>query len=476
MYVGIPGTSLVSAGVQTASCHHLCRGGYLSDYYAELTDHQNVTMPLIYGDPDCWVPISEVSYVATLLLFVTSLVSTNLVESGKSFLHRRQIHRISMVFPSEMPHVEDRESIINHTVKQYTSSSSNRIVQQDSTDRSELQQNSSDRSELQQTSSDRSELQQNSSDRSELQQNGSARSELQQNGSDCSELQQNGSDRSELQQNSSDRSELEQNSSDRSELEQNGSDQSTVHCNSSNPCTVQKIKLDRSIVQKNFSNSSTVKQNRSNCTTQPYGTELDIISVKAHKVVPTLDQSGHMEKTSSIIHVKSCKESSVLMGGLPVQATKRDSLTLKQSQNPRENSLEPRQSQNSLMRNNEDTTLPSILEGRQTHEEHMVPRGAEGISSLPITVRVKKLKVLSDPDSMFLFSAIIVMTIVFVISFDYDTNQRSQFVIMAKNAIQTSLWMAPWLFILNNRSTHTRFERMFQGASTSFSSGTNTIP
>ena len=416
MYVGIPGTSLVSAGVQTASCHHLCRGGYLSDYYAELTDHQNVTMPLIYGDPDCWVPISEVSYVATLLLFVTSLVSTNLVESGKSFLHRRQIHRISMVFPSEMPHVEDRESIINHTVKQYTSSSSNRIVQQDSTDRSELQQNSSDRSEL------------------------------------------------------------EQNSSDRSELEQNGSDQSTVHCNSSNPCTVQKIKLDRSIVQKNFSNSSTVKQNRSNCTTQPYGTELDIISVKAHKVVPTLDQSGHMEKTSSIIHVKSCKESSVLMGGLPVQATKRDSLTLKQSQNPRENSLEPRQSQNSLMRNNEDTTLPSILEGRQTHEEHMVPRGAEGISSLPITVRVKKLKVLSDPDSMFLFSAIIVMTIVFVISFDYDTNQRSQFVIMAKNAIQTSLWMAPWLFILNNRSTHTRFERMFQGASTSFSSGTNTIP
>ena len=164
------------------------------------------------------------------------------------------------------------------------------------------------------------------------------------------------------------------------------------------------------------------------------------------------------------------------MGGLPVQATKRDSLTLKQSQNPRENSLEPRQSQNSLMRNNEDTTLPSILEGRQTHEEHMVPRGAEGISSLPITVRVKKLKVLSDPDSMFLFSAIIVMTIVFIISFDYDTNQRSQFVIMAKNAIQTSLWMAPWLFILNNRSTHTRFERMFQGASTSFSSGTNTIP
>ena len=425
MYVGIPGTSLVSAGVQTASCHHLCRGGYLSDYYAELTDHQNVTMPLIYGDPDCWVPISEVSYVATLLLFVTSLVSTNLVESGKSFLHRRQIHRISMVFPSEMPHVEDRESIINHTVKQYTSSSSNRIVQQDSTDRSELQQNISDRSELQQ----------NSSDRSELQQNGSARSELQ----------------------------------------QNSSDQSTVHCNSSNPCTVKKIKLDRSIVQKNFSNSSTVKQNRSNCTTQPYGTELDIISVKAHKVVPTLDQSGHMEKTSSIIHVKSCKESSVLMGGLPVQATKRDSLTLKQSQNPRENSLEPRQSQNSLMRNNEDTTLPSILEGRQTHEEHMVPRGAEGISSLPITVRVKKLQVLSDPDSMFLFSAIIVMTIVFVISFDYDTNQRSQFVIMAKNAIQTSLWMAPWLFILNNRSTHTRFERMFQGASTSFSSGTNTI-
>ena len=466
MYVGIPGTSLVSAGVQTASCHHLCRGGYLSDYYAELTDHQNVTMPLIYGDPDCWVPISEVSYVATLLLFVTSLVSTNLVESGKSFLHRRQIHRISMVFPSEMPHVEDRESIINHTVKQYTSSSSNRIVQQDSTDRSELQQNGSDRSELQQNSSDRDELQQNSSDRSELEQNGSARSELQQNGSDRSELQQNGSDRSELQQNGSARSELQQNSSD----------QSTVHCNSSNPCTVQKIKLDRSIVQKNFSNSSTVKQNRSNCTTQPYGTELDIISVKAHKVVPTLDQSGHMEKTSSIIHVKSCKESSVLMGGLPVQATKRDSLTLKQSQNPRENSLEPRQSQNSLMRNNEDTTLPSILEGRQTHEEHMVPRGAEGISSLPITVRVKKLQVLSDPDSMFLFSAIIVMTIVFVISFDYDTNQRSQFVIMAKNAIQTSLWMAPWLFILNNRSTHTRFERMFQGASTSFSSGTNTIP
>ena len=90
VYISIPCINFVCAVAQTVSCQHLCRIEYLTDYYMDLTHHQNETvLPEVYGDDDCWLPFTELSFAATLLLFVIAVVSNKLADKARADKLRR---------------------------------------------------------------------------------------------------------------------------------------------------------------------------------------------------------------------------------------------------------------------------------------------------------------------------------------------------------------------------------------------------
>ena len=414
LYMSIPGFSLASALAQTATCKHLCRVGYLNHYYKDLSNNHNMTvLPKVYGNTDCWVPMTELSYAVTLLLLVVALV-TKLVDMKKTQNYSLR----SSIYRCQTHNEKNGRSSINVETSFGTAHGASRARNAIETHFSlELE-------------------------------NGALGPTIQ------PKLQGKNTEPDTLGSSLS-----------RAAIDTNSKYSCVRHSRAYLPLHVPKTVTQQSIRDKRKTNCkrkhSAIIQVRSSTSTDIK--EMDLaLAVQAVSSKTSLEFLARTKASRNLID----KEEIILPPiEVNVSVTAEDPVKTEvpDKESELDKDAEVPAEERELDRETEDSAKESEL-NQEADDPAVVGKIEEQEWWCPMlkTFNANAMHALSAPDILIPLTAIVVVTYFIVIIYHYEKNLTSYYIKMGNNFIQLIVWMAPWLFILKNTNLRLKFKRMFQ--------------